>query len=287
MPHETQTVGTGTPTAEADRELSIAHDRLRFRDEGAGPAVLLIHGWTLDLDMWEPQALALRDSFRIVRYDRRGFGLSSGRPSLVHDITDVQALCEHLRLRSVAVLGMSQGARVAAHIAARNPRLISCVIFDGAPAGVVLDSESAETDVPIAAYRALIRAGGKSEFLREWRTHPLTQLRSRDNPTRELLQRILERYRAVDLREPDADSPAPPRPPAAESIRSPALIISGALDMESRIRAADALAQSLPSSERAIVPESGHLPNLDNPPVYNALLRGFLERFADSSDRTS
>ncbi len=263
---------------EADRELWVGHDRLRFRDEGAGAAVLLIHGWTLDLDMWEPQARALRDSFRIIRYDRRGFGLSSGRPSLVHDIADVQALCEHLRLPPVALLGMSQGARVAAHIAAAKPELVSGVVFDGAPAGVLLDVEVTESDIPIAAYRALVRAGGLSEFLRQWRTHPLTQLRTRDGPTRELLERILERYRAVDLQEPDANEPVPPPPPRAESIRSPTLIISGALDLESRIRAADALARSLPFSERASVPESGHLSNLDNPPVYNALLRGFLER---------
>jgi 3-oxoadipate enol-lactonase len=285
--HETKTVGARTPMAEAERELSVANDRLRFRDEGVGPAVLLIHGWTLDLDMWELQVRALRDSFRLIRYDRRGFGLSSGRPSLVHDITDVRALCEHLRLQSVALLGMSQGARVAAHIAAGNPTLVSCVIFDGAPAGIVSDGEAAENDIPITAYRALVRTGGTSEFLKEWRAHPLTQLRTRDGPTHELLKRILERYRAVDLQEPGTGEPPPPPPPRAASIRSPALIISGALDLESRIRAADALARALPGSERAIVPESGHLPSLDNPHVYNTLLRKFLERFASSSDRAS
>jgi 3-oxoadipate enol-lactonase len=275
------------PTTVSDQELSVGHDRLRFRDEGSGPAVLLIHGWTLDLDMWEAQARALRDSFRVIRYDRRGFGLSSGRPSLVHDITDIRALCEHLCLRSVALLGMSHGARVAAQIAAQDPGLVSCVVFDGAPAGVVLDVETAGSDIPIAAYRALVRAGGTSGFLAEWCKHPLTQLRTRDGPTHELLRRMLERYRAEDLQESDADEPAPPRPPRAESIRSPALIISGALDLESRIRAADELARALPSSERVIVPESGHLPNLDNPLAYNALLRGFLERFKDSLDQAS
>lgn len=52
-----------------DRELSLPHARLRYRDEGAGPALLLIHGWTLDLDMWEPQARALADAYRVIRFD--------------------------------------------------------------------------------------------------------------------------------------------------------------------------------------------------------------------------
>ena len=58
----------------ADRFLPVPGARLRFRDEGSGVALVLIHGWTLDLEMWSPQAQPLRDRFRIIRMDRRGFG---------------------------------------------------------------------------------------------------------------------------------------------------------------------------------------------------------------------
>ena len=272
------------PDDGADRELLVTGARLRFRDEGAGAAVLLIHGWTLDLDMWEPQARDLRDSLRVIRYDRRGFGLSSGRPSLSNDVTDVLALCEHLRLQSVALLGMSQGARVAAHVAAGHPGLVSHVILDGAPGGIVLEDPPGQSDIPIATYRELARSGGPSEFLKEWRKHPLTQLRTRDAESQELLQRMLARCRAEDLS--DADAPAPLPSVRADSIRAPALIISGALDLETRIRAADALARCLAASERAIVPEAGHMPNLDNPLVYNDLLRKFLVRPAATRTRS-
>jgi 3-oxoadipate enol-lactonase len=237
-----------------DRELTVTGARLRFRDEGAGPALLLIHGWTLDLDMWEPQAQELSGSFRIIRHDRRGFGLSTGRPSLADDVTDVLALCKHLRLDAVAVVGMSQGARVAAHVAAGNPRLVSRVIFDGAPAGVVIGHDG-PSDIAIASPE-------------EWRKHPLTQLRNAEHQN--LLDRMLARYR------PDTSVPAPLPPIEAGSIRAPALIISGALDLASRMSAAAALARSLRGSERVIVPGAGHMPNLDNPPVYNHLLRQFL-----------
>ena len=94
-----------------DRYLSVHGARLRYRDEGRGPAVVLVHGWTLDLEMWEPQVAALRASLRLVRLDRRGFGLSSGCPSVASDASDIDAICRHLGLARVALIGMSQGAR--------------------------------------------------------------------------------------------------------------------------------------------------------------------------------
>lgn len=267
-----------TDSRPADRELPLPQARLRFRDAGAGPAVLLIHGWTLDLQMWDAQVGALADSFRLIRFDRRGFGLSSGQPSLAHDIADVRALCTRLQLSKVALLGMSQGARVAAHVAAESPELVSCLILDGPPSGILSEADAGEDEIPVDTYRDLIRAGDIEAFRKAWSRHPLARLHTTHGPTRELLKRMLERYRGLDLREPAS---GPPLAPARiESILQPALVISGQLDLESRTRSADALCAALPTCERAIVPGAGHLPNLDNPVFYNALLRQFLQQFA-------
>src|SRR5882762_4877846 len=98
-----------------DRFLEVTDARLRYRDEGAGRAIVLIHGWALDLDMWEPQVGDLSRNFRLIRFDRRGYGLSSGKPSLADDATDVQSLCRHLGVQRAALVGMSQGARILHH----------------------------------------------------------------------------------------------------------------------------------------------------------------------------
>ena len=50
---------------ERDHNFRSGDARLRLCDSGAGGAVVLIHGWTLDLDAWDPQALALAASFRV------------------------------------------------------------------------------------------------------------------------------------------------------------------------------------------------------------------------------
>lgn len=262
-----------------DRYLNCGEARLRYRDQGAGPAVLFIHGWALDLDMWELQAAALAQRFRIVRFDRRGFGLSTGLPSLARDVEDASALCDHLKLKRVACVGMSQGARVALKLAAAAQKLIECLALDGPPNPHALPSASAEEEVPLTTYRRLLRTQGAAAVRREWAKHPMMQLRTADPRMRELLQKMLDRYPCVDLSESNA-----PRAAAAtvaeqglhlDAIGQPTLTLTGEFDLDSRQRAANELAQALPHAKRIVIPDAGHLPNLDNPAAYSAALDSF------------
>lgn len=265
-----------------DRYLNRGDARLRYRDQGAGPTVLFIHGWALDLDMWEPQAAVLAQRFRIVRFDRRGFGLSTGLPSLACDVEDALALCAHLKLERVACVGMSQGARGALMLAAAAPKLIEYLALDGPPDPHALPSASAEEEVPLTTYRRLLRTQGAAAVRREWAKHPMMQLRTTEARTRELLQSMLDRYPCVDLLESNA--PLAARATVAEfslrldAIRTPTLTITGEFDLESRQRAANDLAQALPHAERIVIPGAGHLPNLDNPPAYSAALESFFKQ---------
>jgi pimeloyl-ACP methyl ester carboxylesterase len=106
------------------------------------------------------------------------------------------------------------------------------------------------------------------------------QLHTDDRDARRLLQTIIRRYPGGDL-SVNTSGASPHAEVLAESITVPALVITGAHDLTPRIRAADLLAQRLPAAERAVVADAGHLPNLDNPLVYNNLVWGFLNRHAD------
>lgn len=268
---------TAAPGARCtDRFFSAGGARLRYRDEGEGPPVVLLHGWTLDLEMWEPQVAALRGAFRLLRFDRRGHGQSSGVAAPAHDAPDLAALCRHLALERVALLGMSQGARGALGFAAAEPARVSCLVLDGAP-----DFDSAamsEDEVPLADYRALIRTGGLAAFRRAWAAHPLMQLRTADAQPRALLEAMIARYPARELLPGSAAAAAPAPAILFESVCAPALLINGEADLPGRLAAAARLCERLPKAERALVPGAGHLPNLDNPEHYNALCRDFLAR---------
>lgn len=263
-------------TVAADRYLDNGAARLRYRDEGRGPAVLLVHGWTLDLEMWDPQVAELCGEFRLIRWDRRGFGLSCGSAGLGEDVADAVALCRHLRVGPVACVGMSQGARVALQLAEREPELISRVVLDG-PADERPGPQLPLGDLPLAAFRSLVQEQGVEAFRREWRRHPLATLRTRDESARRLLDRMIDRYSAADLAvrqdESRRDWPAWRR----GSIRQPLLVINGEFDLRSRREAGWALARSL-GGRHIFIRGAGHLSNLDSPAVYNEVLRGFLRQ---------
>jgi 3-oxoadipate enol-lactonase len=254
--------------------LDIPGGRLRYRDEGHGPCVMLLHGWTFDLEMWDSQVATLRDQLRLVRFDRRGHGFSSGVPDSTADAGDVAALCRHLKLRSVALLGMSQGARGALRFASEQPERVTGLILDGPPH---FNEQAVDDDVPMQRFRELARSGGIDAFRREWRNHALVQLCTEAAPMQSHVHAMIARYPARELLSPlDAAAAGPPI--ALESIRVPTLILSGAYDLPSRLASARDLSARLPNAEHVILPEAGHLINLDQPALYSRLCRDFLQR---------
>ncbi len=262
-------------THPSDQYLTVEGARLRFRDEGAGPAVVLLHGWTLDLEMWDPQVARLRQEFRLVRVDRRGHGFSNGTPSPQHDVSDVSALCHHLGLSRVALIGMSQGARVALAFAAGAPGRVDAVILDGPPC---FDPAPADEDVPLEHFRAIVRMHGMPAFRREWLHHPLTQLRTTDPRVCAHLSAMIARFAGNELAGSALELDVLPEPLLPASLRAPTLVLSGELDVPRRIQAADRLSAQLPYAERAVIRDAGHLPNLDRPDEYSAICRAFLSR---------
>jgi 3-oxoadipate enol-lactonase len=252
---------------------------MRYRDEGRGAVVLMVHGWTLDLDMWDPQVADLRDTFRIVRFDRRGFGLSSGRPDPTTDALDIRRLCEHLGISRAALVGMSQGTRTVLGFAGVAPEMISCLVLDGPPS-IGREPAAAEPAIPLDHFRNLMRTQGIGAVRREWAAHPLVCLRTFDARRRDLLARMLRRYPGNDLLGQTSTPDAQAASLSVESLRLPMLVITGEHEPAERASAADELAAQSPGAERVVIPAAGHLPNLDNPLEYNAVLRGFLQRHA-------
>ena len=257
----------------AHRELQVPGARLRYRDEGSGRAIVFVHGWTLDLDVWEPQ-LPLAAELRMIRYDRRGFGLSSGEPSLAHDVSDLGTLLSVLGVVSPLLVGMSQGARVVLEFAARHPAFVRGLVLDGAPP--LLDA--AGEDLPLDELRRLATHEGLEAFRRAWSLHPLTQLVTGDARMHTLLARILARYPGRDLLAIDALQRESIDRKLLSGVRVPVLVLNGARDTEARRRAGAALRAVLPAAEQVLVPNAAHLPNLDAPREYNQLMSGFARR---------
>jgi non-heme chloroperoxidase len=112
--------------------------RLHVEDTGGdGRPVVLIHGWPLSADAWKPQVPALRDAgYRVIAYDRRGFGRSE-KPESGFDYDtlteDLAALIDERDLRDVTLVGFSMGGgEVARYIARHGEQRLRSVVFAAA-----------------------------------------------------------------------------------------------------------------------------------------------------------
>jgi non-heme chloroperoxidase len=135
----------GTVTVGEENHTPI---ELYYEDHGTGPAVLLVHGWPLDSRSWEPQLHPLLAAgYRVVTYDRRGFGRSS-RPTIGYDFNtladDLDVLLSQLDLRDVTVIGFSLGTgELARYIGTRGTgRLKSCVFIESLAPSFVKSGEN-------------------------------------------------------------------------------------------------------------------------------------------------
>jgi non-heme chloroperoxidase len=98
--------------------------QLHVKDNGQGRPVVLIHGWPLTGDMFEYQTLALLEAgYRVITYDRRGFG-QSGHPAAGYDYNtfadDLAAVIEKLDLRDANLVGFSMGGGEIARYLSRH-----------------------------------------------------------------------------------------------------------------------------------------------------------------------
>jgi non-heme chloroperoxidase len=94
----------------SENEVAI---EIHYEDHGSGDPVVLIHGYPLNGNSWERQESELLDKgYRVISYDRRGFGRSS-QPTIGYDYdtfaADLHALLEHLDLSDIVLVGFSMG----------------------------------------------------------------------------------------------------------------------------------------------------------------------------------
>jgi non-heme chloroperoxidase len=138
MPHVT--VGT-----ENDNDIEIYYE-----DHGDGQPVVLIHGYPLNSDSWERQEpVLLSAGYRVIRYDRRGFGKSS-RPTIGFDYDtfagDLNALLEGLQLEDVVLVGFSMGTGEVTRYLGKygSARVRKAVLFGAIPPFVLKTDDNPE-----------------------------------------------------------------------------------------------------------------------------------------------
>jgi 2-succinyl-6-hydroxy-2,4-cyclohexadiene-1-carboxylate synthase len=253
---------------------------------GAGPPLLLLHGFTGNAATWAPFMPALSRRFRAIAVDLPGHGDTEAPQdarcfSMARAGADLPALCASVTggHAPFVVLGYSMGGRVALHLALAAPEHVAALALESASPGIA-DPEARAARV--AADRALaerIEREGIASFVAHWEALPLfaSQRRlPREVVERQRAQRLSNRPAglASSLRGMGAGAQEPLHGRLAE-LRMPALLLAGALDEQYRALA-QSMAPCMPRARVEIVPDAGHAVHLEQPAAFARALLAFL-----------
>jgi 3-oxoadipate enol-lactonase len=279
-PPVTGKTGTGTTRTAASTcgVLALPGARLAYQVTGDGPAVVLVHGFGLDMRMWEPQLDDLSARFRVVRYDCRGFGASGPfDPAIGYTHAgDLLALLDHLGIERAALAGLSFGGRVVMQAALAAPqRAASLILLDAVLDGVPWDPASAAA-LDEAAAQAQTR--GLLAGREAWLAHPLFAPARERPDLASSLAVMVGGYPGQHWTAHDPHEESGPRPiDALEELVMPVLVAVGERDVPGFREMAAVLARRIPGAQYHVIVGAGHMINMERPAVVNELMAEFLD----------
>jgi len=250
--------------------------RLNVLDEGEGHAVLFLHGLGGCWRDWEPQLDSLSDRFRCIVVEHRGHGRSEvtrGDYSTRLFADDAAAVCAQLGVGHAHVVGLSMGGLIAQALAVRHPELVDSMVLcdtgigmNRAMAGALRGmAEAARVDgfpdsrgvVPVSS------PGWSARTLAERPEVARNNMRESESADPDAWARAAHAVADHDLRG------------EIESVDVPVLLVWGADDQVIRISSAKGLQQVFPDADLVVLPDAGHVANLEAPAQFDEAITTF------------
>lgn len=256
----------------------IGEHEIAYREQGSGPAVVFLHGWPTDSREFVHQLRGLSQRYRVIAWDAPGAGRSSDprEGASLGDWADWLAEFVHsLGLPAIHVAGLSWGGGLALAFAQRHPSLVRSLVLMSAYAGWGgslpeaevkrrLELTIANTTRPpgewVPALLDTLLPPGSPESLRD----DLTTMLSESHPAATRV--ALTAFAEADLR------------PALPEIAAPTLMIYGERDVRSPREVWEPIHEAIPGAEFVLIPDVGHMVDMQAPDRCNAEIRTFLDR---------
>lgn len=245
---------------------------------GKGPWLTMSHSLTCNLSMWAPQLRWLEERFTVLRYDTRGHGGSSapeGAYTLEQLADDALGLLDALGVQRTHWVGLSMGGMVGQVFALAHPeRVASLALCDTAaryPAGVMSVWEERIAIARTKGMEALVEPTLARWFNQGFREAPQNAA---------LMADVATMIRTTPVAGYVGCCHAVPRIDVLDrlgEIRCPATVIVGADDKGTPVAMAQDIQRALPGSSLVVIPDAGHISNLEQPAAFDAALTGFYD----------
>ncbi|MBD3403865.1 alpha/beta fold hydrolase [candidate division GN15 bacterium] len=254
--------------------------RLFYEDLGQGPPIIFLHGFSLDSRMWQPQAEAFRERYRLILPDAKGHGRSDAPEtnySRAHRVDDLRRLADILAIERFHLVGLSMGGSTAIGFAlAFQERLLSLTLVSTGAAGYGAGKKFSRLD-------DIGRSEGPEAAKEQWIRWSLAWYKNgRRAELKPFIEKMMRDYsgavwkdkmRGKYPKENDLDR--------VDRISIPTLIVAGELD-RIFLPLARQLDERIRDSRLRVYEDVGHMVNLEAPERFTADLKAFLEAGAGS-----
>jgi pimeloyl-ACP methyl ester carboxylesterase len=253
---------------------------IEYDDVGRGEAVVLLHAFPFSRAMWRPQLEDLQTAFRVIVPDLPGFGGSEGFRGIpsVEGMADAAAgLLDALPVSEPVVLGgLSMGGYAALAFARKYPQRLRGLVLADTRAEADSAEGKANRDKTIAFARSHSAGAVVEQMLpklvceatRAHELHVVEEIRRIGSA--QTADAVIGALQAMRDR-PDATA-------WLGQINVPTLVIVGSADALTPPAMAQILVAGIPGARLAVLNEAGHMSNLEQPELFNAALRAFLQK---------
>lgn len=246
-----------------------------YEERGSGPALLLLHGHTLDHRMWEEHVAELAERYRVITPDLEAHGRTGLAPDQSPLCHQIASLLDQLGVEKAAVCGLSMGGAVAVSFGLHHPSRCAALI----PVDAALYGYPFTTWPGPGPYVKQANREGLAPALEAWLSDPLFAP-AVATPAARRIASIVREYPGTEWLTRRSYLPFPPGPYAEANrlgeIGAPTLVMIGEQDLEDFQRIASHLAESIPDARKAVIPGAGHLLPFEQPVLFREELLRFL-----------
>src|SRR5215813_1204455 len=255
--------------------VEVTDGRIFYESKGQGPAIVMIHDGLLHRETWNGQFGPFAENHRVIRWDRRGYGKSDIPKAPYSDVDDLYRLMKALKVDRATLIGCSAGGLLAIDFALDHPDMVSGLVLVGP---IVSGFEFTQH----FATRGNLGIPGNDapveQKIEYWTTKDAWIL-ARDNivAKKKMKSHLSANPQNLTGSRQFARWPEKPALSRLSLIKVPTLIVAGESDIPDVHAHIGAIQAGISGSKRVVLTNSGHLPHIEVPEVFNRTVLAFLD----------